>query len=304
MKLVRATFLAISGLPDITCEFADPQTGGPRDVVVLTGPPHSGKTRAMEAILFAKEVLGSYVSAPEDGEGWIREGADTAKIELTFAIDAYEQSCYGIEAEVFAEALLAPDSCAAEVDEGLVALLADYEHGSRTGKLEYFAATRALPPHASGGFKEEDQARHRTSSGPNKYAFIKSWLASLGKDAGAARRFQHHLERLCPRLSYRPSSGADPTRCILRARDGALATPSELSSTEADAVLFAATAALVWFERSILFVDRPELSADEATFSAWLAAARGLAEDAQLIFASSSPAVIASVDPAAVLRLG
>lgn len=304
MKISRATFLAISGLPDITCDFTDPETGRPRDVVVLTGPPHSGKTRAMEAILFAKEVIGSYLSAPEDGEGWIREGAETAKIELTFALDAYEQNCYGLEAEAFAEALLAPDNVAAEVDEGLVALLTDYEHGPRTGKLEYFAATRALPPHSTGGYKEDAQARHRTTSSPTKYGFIKSWLASLGKDAGGARRFQNHLERLCPRLSYRPATGSDPTRCIVRSKDGDPATPAELSSTEADAVLFAATAALVWFERSILFVDRPELSADEATFPAWLTAARGLAEDAQIILASSSPAVLAAVDPAAVLRLG
>ncbi|MBK6513866.1 MAG: hypothetical protein IPG04_07010 [Polyangiaceae bacterium] len=302
MKLSRATFLGIRGLPDVTFDLTSPDTGRPHPVVVLTGPPESGKTRALEAILAAKDVLAPYDVAPEDGEGWVRGGRDAAKVELTFALDALEQRRYGLPERALAEVIFTPDEVAADADQGLVALLAEYDHTPKNGKVDYFAARRGLARHVQTSFTADDQRPHRTTGGPSKYAFVPAYLASLANDDAAARRFQGMLSRLCPRLAYaRPKSG-DPTRCIA-AHGRAPAHPQELSSTEVDAVLWAATASLVRFDRSLVLVDRPELSSDEASFATWLQAARDLAEDLQLILASASPAVIASVDESAVLRL-
>lgn len=79
--------------------------------------------------------------------------------------------------------------------------------------------------------------------------------------------------------------------------------PSELSSTEAEAVLFAATEVLVRHDRSIVFVDRPEVSADERNIVNWVDALRGLSVDTQLFLATTSPALLASVEQAAIIQL-
>ena len=68
-------------------------------------------------------------------------------------------------------------------------------------------------------------------------------------------------------------------------------------------MIFAATSALVRHDRSILLIDRPELSADERSIVAWLEAVRGLAEDTQIVLATTSPALLASVEPGAIINL-
>ena len=88
-----------------------------------------------------------------------------------------------------------------------------------------------------------------------------------------------------------------------RTRPGEHDIAAELSTTEADAVVFAATATLVRHDRSVVLIDRPELSADERSIVTWLDAVRGLGEDSQLILASSSPALLASVEPGAIINL-
>lgn len=73
---------------------------------------------------------------------------------------------------------------------------------------------------------------------------------------------------------------------------------------ERRAWFIAATAAPVHHDRSILLIDRPEQSAGERSIAAWVEGARQLGKDTQLLLASASPALLASVDPAAILDLG
>ncbi|NUP05557.1 MAG: hypothetical protein HOW73_05805 [Polyangiaceae bacterium] len=303
MKLARATFLSIKGLPDLTCDFVHPDTGLPLDVAVVTGPAQSGKTRVLEALAVAKDVIAPYDAPPEDGEAFVRDDADSAKIELTFAIDAEEQRRFGLEATAFAEALFTSDEVSREADDALVALLSQYEHAARAGKIEYFPASRGLASYVDPHLFPDDQGSLRTSKSPSKYAFVPAYLATLAKNESEAQRFATLLGRLCPRLSYARPERGDPVRCIV-APGRSACHPKDLSSTEVDAVVIAATASLIHFERSIVLIDRPERSADETSFATWLAGARSLAEDVQLILASSSPAVIASVDPGAVVLVG
>ncbi len=303
MKLLRATFLSIRGLPDITCEFGDAISGAAFDVVVITGPPSSGKTRMMEAILAAKEVLAPY-GPLLTGEAWIREGESAAKIELTFALDADELRASGLEQPIVkAEALFNPRACRREADEGFLSVLERYEHDPRYGKIEYFPANRTLPPpgHPHGLYAIE-QRLWRITRDVRKYNFVPRLLMELSTNPTNAARFSAALESLCPTLRYVGSTGGEFLRCFSSHKRSAR-MPHELSTTESDAVVIAATATLLHFEKSIVFIDRPESSASEANIVAWAQAVRALATDVQIILATSSPALVASADPRSVLNL-
>lgn len=304
MKLCRAEFLAIRGVPDVTWNLARTAAGTPVDVGVVTGGPASGKTRLLEAILTAKEIIAPY-SLPVDGRPWLRPGESAAKIELTFILDAEEQRrAGGVPAMVHTEALFTPAGCHADVDDAFASVLDRYEHAPDLGKLDYYAANRGIAPAGPmHGTSAVEQRLYRLGRDSRKYSFIPRLLRELDASPGRRDWFGKALTSLCPELAYAPSSVGDGQRCF-SSRGGAPASATELSSTESEAVLFAATAALVHLDRSIVLIDRPEQSAGERSIAAWVAAARHLGDDTQLILASRSPALLASVDPAAVLDLG
>jgi hypothetical protein len=299
MKLLRATFLGVRGLPDLTCDFSQGQSGVARDLIVITGPPSSGKTRLLEALLTAKEVIAPY-GPPVAAEPWIRPGAHAAKIELTFLLDQDETRRAGGSSELaHAEAIFGPTSCRYEVDDGVMSVLERYEHDPRFGKVDYFAANRQIPPPGPAhGTTSFEQRIYRTTRDPRKYAFIPRLLLDLGADAAAGARFAQAIERLGEGLLYVGPSAGDALRCFSSGGKPP-ASLYELSTTESEAVLFAASATLLHYKKSILFIDRPELSADERRIVAWIKAVRELGSDAQVIVASSSPALLSGVEPGA-----
>ncbi|EYF08794.1 ATP-binding protein [Chondromyces apiculatus] len=303
MKLLRATFLSVNGLRDVTCDFSRTMQESARDVVVITGAPASGKTRVIEAILAAKEVIAPY-GPPIHSDPWIRPGDDAAKVALTFLFDEEEQRRIGgIPAVMEAEALFNMRGANADADEGLVALVERYGHDPRHGKLDYFAANRWLPPpgpmHGLGAI---EQRLYRLGRDARKYSFVPRLLAEIVNDAEKQARFRTAIERLSPTLRYVGPPGTDPLRCF-SSRGGYAATPSELSTSEQDAVVFAATSVHVRHEKSVVFIDRPELFVGERGIVAWMEAVRGLADDVQIIVASTSPALLASMEPGAVINL-
>jgi hypothetical protein len=303
VKLLRATFLSIRGLPDLTCDFTRASHGTARDIVAVTGRASSGKTRLLEAIIAAKEVIAPYGPLVQ-GEQWIRVGEYAAKIELTFALDEDEQRRVGgTNPTVSVEALFGQTACTSEADDGFTALLERYEHDARFGKLDYFPANRGIPPAGPmHGLAAFEQRLYRLTRDPRKYSFVPRLLYELAMDPARAARFSEALARLCPDLRYVGSTGTDPVRC-LSSRGSPALLPTELSTTEADALVFAATATLLTYERSIVLIDRPELSADERSIEAWLTAVRALATDVQLIVATSSPALLSSLEAGAIVSL-
>jgi hypothetical protein len=304
VKLCRAEFLAIRGVPDVTWNLARTAAGTAVEVGVVTGGPASGKTRLLEAILAAKEIIAPY-SLPVDGRLWLRPGESAAKIELTFTLDLEEQRrAGGAPAMVHAEALFTPSGCHADVDDAFASILDRYEHGPDLGKVDYYAANRGIAPTGPmHGTSAIEQRTYRLGRDARKYSFIPRLLRELDADPERRAWFSKTLTALCPWLTYAPSSVGDGQRCF-SGRSGAPASATELSTTESEAVLFAGTAAMVHLDRSIVLIDRPEQSAGERSIAAWVAAARQLGDDMQLILATSSPALLASVDPAAVLDLG
>lgn len=305
MKLSRVTFLGIRGIADGSYDFTDVQTGLPHDVVIVTGPEASGKTRFLEAILAAKEGIAPY-GPMSTGATWLPPGLGVAKIMLSFWLEEEERQYVGTNREVVdAEAQFLPDRIRRDADEGTVALLRRYEHGRAAGKIEYFPASRRLSPLGPfHGTSALEQRLHRASKDPMKYGFVVRFLRDLDQDAAKEKEFAALLERLSPSVRYVMRASREGLPRCFSSRGGPPVHAAELSDSEAQAVLLAATAVNVGLSRSLVLVDRPELFAGAGSAPRLLEGLRALGEGNQLLLASSSAEMIAAVPRDNVVRLG
>jgi len=300
MKIQRATFLGVRGVPDVTLDLIDYRTGAPPSVVVISGPHASGKTRLLEALIAAKEAIGSY-GPMTSGASWISSGS-AAKVIVTFLLDAAEQEYAGTSSpSLEGEVIFLPDRAKSEADEGLRAVLERYSHDSAQGKLEYFPATRRLPANAPfGGLSVAEQRIGRAGKDPRKYSFIVPFLRGLEYERAQAERFATRLAALSPSLRYVPNASTDAIPRCLSSRGGAPVTAAEISDSEADAVIFAATATLIGLDHSIVLVDRPALYLDD--LGSLVDGLSALGQDNQL-FLAVRPAFVAAVGGAHVVTL-
>lgn len=281
MKLQRATFIGIRGVPDVSLDLTDTRTGEPRPLVVITGPSGSGKTRMIEALIAAKEAIRPY-GALAAGAAWIGT-TGAAKIRAAFYLDEAERDFAGTTSPTLeAEVIFLPDRATAEADDGLRAVFGRYAHNPAYGKVDYFPAERRIPmfpPFPGTGSAEQRVARLGKDS--RKYGFILPFLRSLGQDTAQRDRFAMTLAVLSPSCRYVPDPSGDVIPRCFSSNGGAPATVAQLSHGEADAVIFAATAALIGLDHSIVFVDRPDLFVDDLNLL--LAGLTSLGKDNQLI---------------------
>jgi hypothetical protein len=304
VKIVRATFLSVRGVPDGTYDLAHPTTGAPHGMVLVTGPEASGKTRFLEGILATKEAIGPY-GPMSAGEAWLRPGSQLAKVMLSFALDEEERQYVGTsDSVVDGEATFLRDRVRRDADEGLVALLARYEHGPGAGKVEYFPASRRLSPlgpfHGTGVIEQRLQ---RISKEPTKYGFVVRFLRELPQNPAPQKAFAKCLEGLSPSCRYVPDApGPGLPRCF-SSRGGPPANLSELSETEQQSVLLAATAVAIGLSRSLVLLDRPELCTSSGRAVSFVEALELLGQDNQIIMASSSSEFVAALPKANVIRL-
>lgn len=300
MKIQRATFLGVRGVPDLTVDLTDPRTGMPNSLVVVSGPGASGKTRLIEALIAAKEAIGPYgPSTP--GAPWIRSG-DAAKIEVSFILDESERDFAGTSSHVMeAEVIFVPDRAKTEAHDGLRAVLGRYSHEPSRGKVEYFPAERRLltfPPFAGLGTGEQRIAR--VSRDQRKYGFILPFLRALDRDEARRERFSARLTALSPSLRYvSDDSGAVIARCF-SSHGGAPVTAAQLSQGEADAVIFAATSAAIGLDHSLVFVDRPDLHMRD--LDQLISGLAALGQDNQL-FLTGGPDLVAAAGGAHIVSL-
>ncbi len=306
MKLLRATFQGVRGVPDLTLDLTSPKTGAPSALAVITGPSGSGKTRLLEALLAAKEAIAPYGLMPS-AAAWTAAGATVSKVSLVVYLDADEMAFAGaptptLEAEVRFEGARAR----ASAGEGLTALLGRYSHDPGQGKVEYFPASRRIPsfpPFA--GLGAAEQRLYRASSDTRKYSFIPKFLKEVYQDPNLQEALQKRLAGLTATCRYDGSSPSPGMpRCF--SSGGDLKTTAELSDSEADAVLFAATAAAIGLHRSIVLIDRPELYLGGSDPSGSLDLLRGLAalgDDNQIILATSSASIVAAAEGSPVTTL-
>lgn len=300
MKILRATFLGVRGVPDLTLDLTDTRTGAPHGLVVVSGPSGSGKTRMLEALIAAKEAIGPY-GPMMAGAPWIGAG-NAAKILVTFHLDEAEREYAGTSSHVLeAEVIFVPDRANSEAHEGLRAVLERYSHEPGQGKLEYFPATRSIPmfpPFAGLGTGEQRIAR--AAKDPRKYGFIAPFLRTLEHDSARLKRFAATLAAFSPSCRYvRDGSPGALPRCF-SSRGGAPVTPGQLSHGEADAVIFAATAAAIGLDHSLVFADRPDLHISDLEHL--VAGLASLGQDNQ-IFVAGRPDLAAAASGAHVVTL-
>jgi hypothetical protein len=305
MKIARLSTLGVRGLEDASYDFRHPQTGAPHDIVLVTGAAASGKTRLLEAIIAGKEGVAPYgmMLAPEP---FLRGPGESAKIVITWYLSEDEARFAGVSgSEHTTEALLSDEGVEAEGDEGVLALLERYEHHERSGKLEYFPATRQVLPYGAGlGLSAIEQRLQRAGKDLRKYSFIPKLAASFAEDRQLGELFAARLATLGD-VRYEPGT-SEPWRGFRSAGRGlarAAVDVTELSASEADAVIFAATFTLLRLDHSIAMIDRPELHTDPSLQLAYMKAIARLGSDTQLLLATSSAALIGAVDPSQVTRL-
>lgn len=298
MKILRLQSIGATGVPDGTYDFSKAPDQA-HDWVFVTGAEGTGKTRLLELVVAVREMV-----APSgidlDQESWVRTGNRSAKATVTWLLS--EQECAAIGASgpvVETEAIFCADPRVAgkpHVDPGLLYLLEAYAHDDKSSKLEYFAESRRLDfggGEVSLGVKRQRSLRGSKSA--RKFAWIPAFLSTLGGASPSARRFGATLERLSATCRY------DLEQSKLLSHGDAVGDLTQLSSSEADALIFAATATLVHLSRSIVLVDRPELfGGDSARI---LSGLQALGEDNQLFVATSCPDLLASDVERRVVRL-
>jgi hypothetical protein len=300
MKIQRATFLGVRGVPDLTLDLTDARTGAPHALVVVSGPSGSGKTRMIEALIAAKEAIGPY-GPMTTGAPWIGAG-NAAKILITFHLNDAEREYAGASSNALeGEVVFVADRARSEANEGLRAVLERYSHDPGHGKLEYFPAARSIPmfpPFA--GLGTGEQRIGRVAKDARKYGFVVPFLRALEYDPPRLKRFDACLAALSPSCRYvHDGSGGTIPRCF-SSRGGPPATPAQLSHGEADAVIFAATAAAIGLDHSLVFVDRPDLHVDDLEHL--VEGLASLGQDNQL-FLTGRPELAAAAGGAYVVSL-
>jgi hypothetical protein len=302
MKISQLACRGIAGLPDLSLDLMS-SLRRPHDLVLVTGPEASGKTRFCELVLAGLDVIGPYEGIVRS-ETWLPEGSRGARLELGIWLDESERESTNVaENPTRAVVSFEPDSVDCDAPKEVVKLLSRYDHDPAHGKREYFPEGRQPAWGARrDGTGALEQSLWRCSKDPHKYGFIGGFLKELAKDSQRERVFASGLELLSPTVRYAPGRAQNPAACFATgAADPVLL--AELSSSEADAVILAATAAMTGLCHSLVVLDRPELYVPAERLVAWVHALAGLGSDNQWLVATSSRTLLAATDPNQVVTL-
>jgi hypothetical protein len=296
MKLLAVETIDVRGLESGVYSFAK----GPEeahDRVLITGGSGAGKTRLLEVIVAARELLAIHEQLQEHAT-LVRPGNQTSKTILSWLLTAEEQAMIAAPRPVVTSEVIFGAIQPEEVDSRIGFLLERYGHDDATPKVEYFSEQRRLDLGGGEASLEEYahvQLRATMAPTPRKFSWLPSFLDRLRDHPAQASRFASSIAR------FSASSAYDTTRHALTSRGRVLRSPRELSASEADAVMLSATAALVGLSGSIVLIDRPDLHGIDAAHA--LAGLAGLGSDNQLIMATSSPAFAAGFD-GGIIALG
>lgn len=316
MKITRLALRGVAALPDMDRDFTSAATGRPHDLIVVTGPAASGKTRLCEAILAVLETVGSYHGIVRAAD-WYADPTRGARVELGLWLEdgqqeGQQEGQQGADGEgrgAVATSQVVVDFASrgmnSVVDRAVRRRLSRYDHDPAHGKREYFPENRQRAWGARGdGLGAPEQSLLRSTRDPQKYSFVPRFLAGLRTHAEHRRLFAARLELLSPTVRYTPAArGGEPTACFTNLRRSGVPY-DELSSSEADAALIAATAVLIGLHHSIVVLDRPELHVPSDRLGTWMQSLMQLGTNNQWIVATGDRAMASAVDRSQLVDLG
>ncbi len=316
MKIKRLTTNGFRGLPDRTFDFSNARTGVSADLVLLTGSSGCGKTSLLEAIIAAKEDVGSYGLKISPGS-FVRVGEAAAKVHIDWVLSSEERARVGATgADLSSESIFAPNLFSSiDHDPSLAGLLSEYDNDPSMSKVEYFHANRRIPRANVPGIATmgipEGERLVRLTRDDAKYAQVVQYVAeaNLGlHDRGQKRgadRLAEAFSSLCRsrRIAGVERTGRGIVPRFVDARGG-IVGPDELSDSERQALLFAVTFLRSGVENSLVLIDTPELCLPEAEVSGFVAALMRLCPNNQLVVATGSPGACASHPDALVITIG
>lgn len=307
MKVSRLASRGVASLPDIECDFMSATTGRPHDLIVISGPPASGKTRLCELMLAVFEAAGGYQGIVQSSD-WVHDASSDARVELELWLDEGlepEGAGAGIGKTARAAVQFGSKRLGVEVDRAVSRRLARYDHDPAHGKREYFSEARQRAWGArEDSTSEVEQALLRCSKDPQKYSCVPRFLGELRQDAARSRNFAHGLELLSPSLRYKPAARTGDATACFQNQSGDVLRFAELSSSEADVVIIAATAAMIGLNHSIIILDRPELYVPSDRLVAWVQSLARLGENNQWVVATNDEGLAASVQRSQLISLG
>ena len=318
MRVRKVRVDGFRGLPDQEFSLVNPRTDSAHEIVLVTGGRASGKTSFLEAIIAAKEQVGPYGPAAS-ASSLLRPGVSTAKVRVEWEFSNGERDRYGtgqrafVSESIFGDLVLDPP----EPDPALAALLSEYIPEPEFGKVEYFHASRRLPYGStidlSRSAGDSLDRMMRLGRDDTKYSGLVRFIveAGLGLDVDAEGkrkppgRIKRAFEALCPTKElgglYKAGDAMLPVFLDGQRRAYSLA---QLSDSELDALLFAATFVRAGIGQSIVLVDTPEKHLGDAEAREFVKALATLGADNQLIVATQSAALVSSVRADQVIRLG
>jgi predicted ATPase len=327
MKILRLQARGFRGLPDGTFNFTDLATEEPLPVVIVAGDASSGKTSLLEAIIAAKEDVGAY-GHPRPAS-YLRAGARTAQLEARWLLSPAEKKRAEAQEAIVTTVSTFGDGAPSLPPHPAALRTVFREHASSSdrAKVEYFHASRALPPtrgqqrRGGGGAAE---ARLRLIASNEKHVALRTWVvdaiqadhAALAHDVrthgvalgtGQFHVLQQLRELLQPFLLGKAFDGIEPEGEGHRLRfvrpDGTVLDLEELSAGEQQGALFALTFRRFGLDHSIVLIDEPELHVHAAHRARFLQDLVGLGRDNQIIAATGSAEILAAARPAQIIDL-
>jgi energy-coupling factor transporter ATP-binding protein EcfA2 len=328
MKIRKLATKSVRGIADRTFSFQSPRDGRAMDVVLVTGGPASGKTSLLGMIAAAWDGLGGS-GAPPAASSLLAAGALQGELRAEWELSEEEQRDSGANVPVVEATWNIGRDVAADAPAALRLLSLQHRGGTPGAKLEWIPAHRRLPTDRAWPLppplSATVEASKRGKDAREKYDSLLRGLhdgavaqaaatATLLDDRGIVFRAQvpdgaaavkENVARMCPELrliAVAPRPDRRPL-VVLQRRDGRRIELEGLSAGEHQGFLFALVFASLGLERAVVLIDTPEAFIHPDEQARFFQALCQLGSGNQIIAATTSAPVLASVAPERVIDL-